>query len=445
MHIYFSDIIKFFKSSIWFFALTIFYRIILDTLFSAIIIPIYGSVYKYSDNSTTESIVISWAIFLCFAILTRSHYYAKEGVSNTILFLIFLMQIVPFTTMIRTGHFSTSYIIANMVYYLMLYLTIMFLRNIKITIGKTKTFVEHVSPTNKIKMLSVLLVSVALFVCARYSHFNINFSIDLVYDLRTAASLYDLPTILSYLFGWACWINPFIIGLCIREKKYIPCIILSIVQVFMYGYDGMKGPFFFFVVVVIINFFLPKIKMSTLNAGILYGLSGAVLVCYIIYSVSGNYLLCQLFVNRLGMITNQITYAFYSYFTSHQPDYFRGSFLRFFGIKSPYGNIPHMISQWFFGYDQGANGGLLADAITNMSYVGIIVMPIIIAFVLIRLDNYTEKIDRRLAICVSLYMTLMLMSMFILPIFLTGGLIVLFPLLKWINRIEGENDHEDNM
>lgn len=434
MHIYLRDILRFLKSSIWFFVLSILYRIILDTLFIETIIPIYGGVYKYSNNSTTESLVISWIILLLFVVLTRPYYYAENGVSNAVVFLLFLMQIVPFTTMIRTGHFTSSYIIANITYYIMLYMMIAIFR--KRTKRARIKFVEHLSPTQKIRILSAVLVVVALYVCGRYSHFNINFNVELVYDLRTAASSYNLPTVLTYLFGWACWINPFIIGLCIRKRKYVMCVFLGIVQVFMYGYDGMKGPFFFFVLVVVINLFMPKIKMSTLNSGTLYGLTGATFVCYITYIINGDYLLSQLFVNRLGMITNQITYAFYSFFTTHQPDYFRGSFLRFLGIKSPYGNIPHMISQYFFGYDQGANGGLIADAITNMGYVGIVVMPIVLAFILVILDMYTENIDRRMAICVALYMVLMLTSMFLLPILLTGGLIMVFPLLRWINETQ---------
>lgn len=432
MQIYLRDVLRFLKSSIWFFVLIILYRIILDTLFAEVIIPIYGNVYKYSNNSTTETLILSWAILLFFVVLTRSYYYAENGISNTVVFLLFLIQIVPFTTMIGTGNFNNTYIFANVIYFLMLYVMVTIFRKRKN--GVRIKFVEYVSPTKKIGFLSILLVVIALYVCGKYSKFNINFNVELVYDLRTAARTYNLPTILTYLFGWACWINPIIIGLCIRDKKYVKCTFLSIVQIFMYGYDGMKAPFFFFMLVVVINLFLPKIKVSTLNSGTLYGLTGATVFCYLSYTITGSYLLSQLFVNRLGMITNQISYAYYNYFTTHQPDFFRGSFLRFFGLKSPYENIPHMISQWFFGFDQGANGGLIADAVTNMGYLGIIVMPTIIAFILVVIDSYTQNIDSRIVICVAIYMTIMLMSMFLFPIFLTGGLIIIFPLLSWINQ-----------
>lgn len=436
MYLYWSKFKTLFKSHLLYFMLIISYRIGFDVIYERIIYPIYGSYYKYINNPTVDTIIISWIIFSTFMILTCKYYYSEDGVSNVVLFFIFLISIVPFSTLVKFGQFEYSYICANTLYFFILYFAIGVFK--KQIIAQKRRLITRISPDFKIKLLTFFMLFIALFVCGRYSHFRINFSIEQVYDLRSEARTYNIPIVLTYLYSWATWITPFLIGYYIRKKKYIYVVILFLSQVFMFGYDGMKGPFFFAVVVVLINLFLPKMKMSSLNAFFLYGISGVGLLSYVIYFFQGKYMLVQTFFNRLGLIPNVISYAYFKFFIQYPPDYFRTSFLRYFGFKSPYSDISYMISRWYFGLDQGANNGLIADAMTNMGVIGIFIMPIIVAYILRIVDLYTEKLDRRIVVCVALYLTLMLMSMFMLPILLTGGLLIVLLLLNWMSKEETE-------
>ena len=427
-----SKLGQFFKNHRVCLILVIIYRICFDAVYEQIIFPIYGTTYKYVCNPTTCSIALSWVLFIGFLLPACKFFRLEKGVSNVVLFLIFLISIVPFTTMARYNQFESSYVWANTLYFAILYfMTWIFRKRIHV---KRICIHTRFPYRLKIRWLALLMAAVALFVCGKYSHFRVNFSIDQVYDLRYEAGTYNLPTILNYLFRWATWVIPFLIGYYLRKKKNKYAAVLFVLQIFMFGYDGMKGPFFFAVVVVLINLFLPKINMSSLNTFFLYGFSGITLLSYIVYVIYGNYVLAQSFLNRLGLIPNIISYAYYKFFTQNVPDYFRTSFLRYFGFKSPYSNISYMICEWYFGYSQGANDGLIADAVTNMGIAGIFIMPVAVAFVLGIVDIYTQNLDNRINVCVALYLTLMLMSMFILPILLTGGLLAILLLLNWIDK-----------
>ncbi|MBE5943866.1 MAG: oligosaccharide repeat unit polymerase [Lachnospiraceae bacterium] len=432
MYINFTTIKKFFKSTALYFIIIVIYRMLIDKVFEVILAPIYGNVYNYSVSFNIQNILLSWVILFTFAMMTRNMFYAEKGVSNVVIFLIFLLSIIPFTSLIKYGNFTSEYVFANTAYFAFLYFFTFIFRN-KIKVKKFKS-VNYFPPKYKIGLICVIFFLVALLVCGVYSGFRINFNLDSVYDLRTEAGTYNLPTIMVYLYNWATWINPFMIVYYIRKKKHSFVLILFITQIFMFGYNGMKGPFFFAVIAMMINYLLPKIKMSSLNSFALYGLSGLTGGSLLLYLINGSYALAQTIINRLGMITNMISYAYYNFFTQYTPDYFRSSFLRYFGFQSPYDNISHMISIWFFGFDQGANNGLISDAITNLGLVGIVIMPIIIAFVLKLLDLYTDNLDSRISVCIALYMTIMILSMFILQIFLTGGLLVLIIIFYWMSR-----------
>lgn len=130
-----------------------------------------------------------------------------------------------------------------------------------------------------------------------------------------------------------------------------------------------------------------------------------------------------------------IQYCFFDFFTSHTPDFFRQSFLRFFGFTSPYPNLAYMIGNIYLKQSNlSANNGLISDAVANMGYLGIFIMPICLGFVLKLLDNASEKLDVRLYIALALYTSIMLTNSFLFTVLLTHGLLVVILLLKSMER-----------
>ena len=424
---------KFVKSRVFYYFLIFVYRFFLDWNYRSIIVPYYGQVYDYSLNLTIEFTIVSWLILIVFSIWTERYYYENNGVTYSVIVVLFFISVVPFTTLIQYGQFPYKYIWLNTTYWFMLYFAVELMKHIKMK----KIIIKNSGRWNHdflINLIWIICSVLVIYLCAIYSNFRISFSLNKVYDLRRESLLYKVPTILRYLYTWATWINPFLIAYFIRKKKYINVAICSIIQILMFGYDGMKGPFFFAVVVVLINTLLPKMKMSSLNCLALYGVTGASLFADLLYKINGNYVVSNLFFNRLCFIPNVISNAYYSFFSNHTPDYFRSSFLRFFGAISPYGDIPHTISMYYFGFDMGANNGLISDALTNLGVPGIFIMPFVLAVTLKIIDLYTDNLDRRILMPLAIYLVIMIMSMFYLPILLTGGLIAIVCLLNIMNK-----------
>lgn len=426
----------FLKGRFVYFVCIIIYRLISDIIYLQILVPIYGAIYKYGNWKSAELEVVSWLILIAFAVLTFKYYSSGKGVSSSVIVILFLLQLVPFSSMVSFGCFPIDYILAYIIFYCALYICMMLFEHVRLKRkwGLKIEGVQKLSQRNYIKIVTICCAVVVLYMCAVYSHFRISFSLDNVYNIRDEASAYGAPAILNYLYGWCAWINPFLIGYYIRRKNVKLVVFLSILQIFMYGYNGMKGNFFFAIVVVLMNLFIPKIKRNILNVMCLYGITGLNILILLVNKISGSYTLAQLFTNRLGYLTNQIAYAYYEFFTTHVPDYFRSSFLRHLGIQSPYTNMNHMISLWFFGIDEGANNGLIADAMANYGIPGIVILPIIIAVTFKIFDSYTNGLDSRLAIPAALYLTILLISNFYTQILLSGGLIIVIFVLKWANR-----------
>jgi len=267
-----------------------------------------------------------------------------------------------------------------------------------------------------------------------YSRFRISISLDNVYQFRREAKAYGLPIVFRYFYSWASWLTPLLIGYYIRKKNLKIAVSLLIIQLLMFGFNGMKGPLFLALVVIIVNIFLPRISLSSMNTLSLLGFCMIGTISIITYKLSGNYAVSNVLINRLSIMPVDIFNAYFQFFVEHTPDYFRNSFLRYLGFRSPYSNIPHLISLYYYGIDQGANSGLISDAITNFGIIGIIIMPVIVAFFIKLFDSVTYGLDERMVFPIALYLVIMLISLFLLQVMLTGGGLMILLLAYYMNQ-----------
>ena len=93
-----------------------------------------------------------------------------------------------------------------------------------------------------------------------------------------------------------------------------------------------------------------------------------------------------------------------------------------------------MIGREYYGYDMGANNGLIADAMTNLGYGGIVVFPALISMVLKLFDRSSKGLDSRIYATVSVYVAMVLTNSFLFVSLLTHGLLVTILLLAAMKR-----------
>lgn len=156
------------------------------------------------------------------------------------------------------------------------------------------------------------------------------------------------------------------------------------------------------------------------------------------YILKTNYI-ALIFIRRIEFTTNYIASCYFDFFSLHEADYFRSSFLRHFGFISPYSSLGYSIGNVIGSYYTGIsninfNNGLISDALANLGYTGIVIMPFILGFFLHYIDKILNNVDNRIVFLVSLYTSLMLLSTFLTTALLTHGLIIELILIKLIYK-----------
>lgn len=419
-------------NSIKFFAVSLAYRIFLDALYRHFISTTYRYV-GFHDNFGALSFVLSIFLLAVASMSAYKFYRDKKRFSSVIMLLLFFLSFIPFTSMVAFNAVDGKFTLCNTFYWLWLFWLCSRKKRWKIpALGIKKRLMGETA----IQIITVLSIAIVLFVSGYYAHFRINFNLDLVYDLREEAKLNSLPTILVYLFSWTKLVNVVLIAYFLRKKKYIWSAVLVAAQLLSFGYDGMKSTLFSTLIVIPICF-IPKSSLRHFNKWIVFSLSFFVVMAAILYFQFRSTVLTSMFVRRVMYLPVLLSSCFVDFFSTHTPDFFRASFLRHFGFSTPYPGVAKMIAGIYFNRpNMNANNGMIADAFTNLGYLGIIVMPMILSFVLQIIDAVSADYDPRLYIALSIPIASSLINSFILTILLTHGLLVVMVIFSFMRRDE---------
>lgn len=420
------------KEMIKYLILLLIYRIGIDWAYQEVISKLFA--YNgFTNNYSGLYALISWIVLLLFSFLSFEQYYNEQDlISNEILFVLFLMSFVPFTTMICFGAVDNNFIICNVLFWLLLFIIPKFRITLKshwnFRLTNQKTLGDF-----QIKIIAIIFSLIVLYISFRYTHFRINISILNVYDLRSEAATYNLPTLLTYLFSWTRSVNSILIAYFMRKKKWGWALATIIIQILNFSIDGLKSTLFLLLFAVAINM-LPIMSNRKLNRFALFGFSGISIISPIIYRLFNSILPISLFTRRMLLVPVKISSNYFDFFTNNTPDYFRQSFLRLFGFESPYPSISYYISEVYEKNTSNSNNGLIADAMTNLGYIGIIIFPIVIFIILKILDKSAKGLDSRIYLTVALYTALVLTNSFLFRVLFTHGLIIVIIILRFMDR-----------
>lgn len=426
---------------ILYFFLTVIYRILLDVCYFNVI----AIDYKYmgfADNRNTFYFLLSWAILFIFSMMIFHIVFdAEMRCSSIIMLLFFIISVVPFTVCVYAGTLSVDTIISCIVYWSLLFVGHLLLyRSSSQGIPRFKMVNRHSLSINRKIIMAVGLCSlfVTFFVSFKYAHFRLFFDLYSVYDLRTEARLYAMGRITSYLFSWTRAINPILLCYCAINKHWISSALFACAQLFSFGVDGTKSTLFMLVLVV--GVLLLYYCWNTLTiCSLIYNGAVFILACAVVekYLIKSQ-IISAMFVRRILFVPNYLNECYFDFFKNNTPDFFRSSFLRLFGISSPYtsqGNgITYLIgAQYFHDPTMSCNNGLFSDAVANLGIAGIYIMPAILLMILFLLDRFTFHSDDRIKFVVSFYFATSLISTFLTRVLLTHGLIVSIVVLSLID------------
>ena len=421
------------NGKIFYFLLLAVYRLALDYAYGHVI----SVEYKYmgfSKDVTYYNYILSWGLLFIVALLNYNCYYNKSRkLSLQILFWLFIISFLPFTSLVAFGMFSYGFVFTNFVYWVALFFFVNIFSSVKS--GKKEFKIGNIPllQEKQIQIIALISFGIVLFISWRYTHFRINFNLMNVYDLRNEAATYKLPILIDYMFSWSRMINSVLIAYFIRKHKWIWATFSFLVQMLNFGIDVSKTTFFLAIFAIIISL-LPQKLLNDINSETLVVFPLIICICIIAFDVFGNIMPISLFVRRVLYVPSYIQSMYFDFFANNTPDYFRLSFLRYFGAKSSYSNIPYMIAKLYFNANMSANNGLISDAMANLGFLGIIIMPAFIAFVFRLLDSSSAGLDQRVYLTVALYVSIEMTNTFIFTLLMTHGLLVTMIVLKMMKR-----------
>lgn len=397
----------------------------------------YYKYQGYCDYSNLTLLGISWiCLMVTLPLVYKIICDAQDRVSSIVIVTLYLVSYVPFTTCVYYGIMSKGVTICNMIYWMVL----LFAQIMSLSY-QIKPFVRFrignfVIGDRVVMMIGFFSMFIVVYISARYTNFRLNFDLLSVYSLRAEAKTYGLSTVMSYIFSWTKAINPILFGYCLINRKWKIAILFFTTQMLSFGIDGQKSTFFMPILVIGVVCLYNKISIKNTKRVIVYGVGVVGFLSVIEPMITKTHLIILYFTRRLGYATNLLHECYYDFFSKNTPDFFRGSFLRFIGLKTPYENLSLLIGNIYFNKDENCNNGLVSDAFTNVGMIGIIIMPILVVFFLRLFDRSSHGLDRRLTIITALYLTVIFLSSFISTILLTHGMLVIIILLSMLNRNE---------
>lgn len=413
----------------------ILYKYLLGQVYSYIVNP----VFEYSgfiNQGTSVTQFVSWAFFLCSLFLWKKIFENDSLISLEILFLLFLISFTPFTVLIGYGIFEKQYIVFNVIYWCVL--LILMQLPIKVESGHRLYLKFPFRIDNGrtfLKIIFLAVVCIIIFVSGYYGDFRIDLGLLNVYERRQMASEAGMPTMLSYLMGWAQVLLPICIGIFIKVRQWLWAVSGIFIAVLSFGFDGSKTAFLLILLAVILNF-LPNTGLRRLNGGVLLVANSGMVLSIVEYRIWHTFLLASFTIRRVMFVPELLRSNYFDFFAHHTPDYFRGSFLRHFGFRTEYKNLPQMISALYYPDlpVSNANNGLISDAMTNLGYVGIFFMPVLIVVIMKLLERWSDKMYFTVYLSFGTGVAFSLSNSFLFTALMSHGMLAAMLMMHRLNR-----------
>lgn len=403
------------------------YRLCLDWIYENWICVYYG--YYGFKGELSFACYIESMIFL---VIGTALMKLNNKASSIVLHFIYLMYFVPFTSMVAFDAFDDGlYKYLYMLYWVILVTLYSIINKFDF---KPSALCWSLNNENRNVQTTVFYIIVLILICnilyIGVVHTGFNFTLNMydIYSIRSRESAASIPSISTYLLSASKLCIPILIFSFYEMKKYCYVLLMIVFGFLSYVTLALKAVAFIEIITLIIIIF--KIKYNRIK--LMYYTLLFFILSIAEYLINNAGYLIEFIIRRIFFLTNLLSYQYYDYFKFNEPDFFRSSFLRWFGFSSHFSDtkIVKVIGRTYYGTDMPANNGLLADVFANLGIMGIVVMPIIIVCVLCILDRCTEHINPSMLMLPCLVIASLFIDTFLTVALLTHGLILSFILFK---------------
>jgi hypothetical protein len=371
-------------------------------------------------------------LFESFALLSIIFFFLPKSfkkLSDIMIWLLVLFTYVPMLTLFAFMDRSRAYMYAVTGFWVLIFIL---LKLPAIRLPQLKKNQSEIITYS----IFIGISSIVFFMIYRYFDFSINFNLNKVYQIRKAFINEKIP-LSGYLFNWSAYIiNPIFFAVFLRQKKWIPVILIIVIQILIFSSTGNKtflfGLPFVFILILLIKQQNPFPILS-------FGFSFIVFVGMLIYWLTGNQWIYFLFTRRSLLLPARLSFIYYDFFSKNVHVFLSQHHLFRNFIDYPYQFAPaYLIGETYFN-DAGINAtnGIYADAFMNFGYAGFAIWGIVLALILKIMDSLSEKKDLSITVAAIAMPAIIIGETALLTGFVTHGIFLSLLLLYLLPKKEG--------
>ena len=403
------------------------YKLLLDYIYKTWISKIFAYQGLVLTDGNQSFYIISLFSSAFFAYICSYHLLRRNTISDMVLSFLILMYYIPGTTLFAFMHNNVGYFVFVTLFFILLLFLNRLIPVPDISVGTN-------SETDYLKYVVVGLCLVNIGISAVYSNFRISFDFSEFYESRFEAREYGIPSPLMYLFNWSRFILPLSAIYYLLIKRFSLAALISFAQILCFSFNGKKSGVFLFFGAFLIYLVYNKSLLSKipLYLGLMIGVSTIAIY------MSGWSLIGQYVIRRVIFVPSMLGYDYYDFFSTHELDYLRSSFLRHLGFVSPYESISRVIGYAYAGENEmgeaNLNTGLCGDAFANFGWFSLLLYPLLIVITLKITNACFKGLGPVLAFFVSIEVMYMMMNGAFFKLLLTNGLIVICLVMRRVKR-----------
>ncbi len=381
----------------------------------------------FENNINLFSYLSTWLIFL-LSIPIQLKIFQGKNLSNLVLGILLLFSFNPQIVMIGyRPDYPIIYVLSMFGYWITLFLVYFRIKTIKI---------KSIGPKfskQAIVFISLFLSTLVFYYSYKYTNFRISLNLIDVYEIRAEARNYGDLGIFNYFLSFADNILAFLSIYFFHKKNYFFSGFMFFALIVNFSITATKQIFFLFIIGFMGYLMIKKAKdIYKLILGSNLILLVANIEKGIIQPIISPFF--EWYPMRILFLPSELHFQYFKFFNINPPDFFRQSFMRFF-LESPYKiNVHFLIGEFSIGdITARGNNGLYSDAFMSLSYLGVIIFPILIVLVLKIFDGMIIRLERSLWFVIAIYMSMVLLNVPLINALAGSGFILLLLLLRTFN------------
>lgn len=390
-------------------------------------------IYTADFSPLKYALGLIWCVVLFFGI----NHKKKDRASTFLLYLVYLLQIIPITTIYALGNDNSEYYNILCIAFLCC----------EMIVGHTNDRVilqrnGFISNVMCIGFAAAALMVVAYIVLTQGVPSLAALDIYDVYDLRASGS-FQLNKYLNYIFEWMMKVLlPMAIAYSLVKKRYLTSILLCGVVFLMYLYSGHKTYLFCIPLVFVCTIWAKRKnfywEFFTVAPGGMAALS--LLLC--VFPEEGTLLsnVYSLFIRRCLLVPANNKFNYFDYFSTRPKMGLGGIFPRWLiNIPNYYENIPYSyeISEIYYGKpEMNSNTGFLAEGYARFGHFGTLLILVLFALILRQVDKMQDRTSFALTVGIFIYPVFTLADGYLMHSFVLGSWMILMLILLCYTRRE---------